>query len=443
MSVVSLAPVVPVPAGPLSKRQAPAEGAPKTVGEAEAVRKTLGLGTGHKWRRRVGWAVALLIAAGLVTWLVVRLTAPAPPLRWSTEPVTRADLTTSVTATGALQPVRTVEVAAEISGRIVRVLVEANDVVVRGQPLVEIDPQRLQSELAQAEAQAAVALANSNEAVATLAEARDALNRTSGLVKKGLESVSALVAARSAVARAVARVASGEAQQHLAAAQVASVQTELGKAIILAPIDGVVLTRTVEPGNAVAATFQAPVLMTLAQDLVAMKLTLDIDEADVAAVLAGQLATFTVDAYPERTFAATVTSVAFAARTVSNVVTYSATLTVDNRDRLLRPGMTVTAIVTTGIDRAVLTLPNAALRFSPPVTGRAGVTMFSGRPGTLTPEALAALNAPKVYVLKDGQPVAVEVVKGSSDGQRTMVSGNGLSEGTEVVVGPAPIEGGP
>ena len=441
MSVATLAPVVPLPVAPSTKRLGDDELERKGVGETEAVRETLGLGPGHRWRRRVGWGIGLLLAAGLITFGVVRLTAPAAPLRWLTAPVTRADLTTTVTATGTLQPVRTVEVAAEISGRIVRVLVEANAVVARGQPLVEIDAQRLQSELAQAQAQAAVALAASKEATVTLAEAQDELGRTKGMVARGLDSVSALVTAKANFARAQARVAIGAAQELLAAAQVASVQTDLGKAIILAPIDGVVLTRTVEPGNAVAATFQAPVLMTLAQDLVAMQLTLDIDEADVGVVKAGQLATFTVDAFPDHPFPATVTLVALASKTVSNVVTYPATLSVDNHARLLRPGMTVTAIVTTGVDHAVLTLPNAALRFSPPATG--GRTMFSGGSETLTPEALALENAPKVYILEGGQPVAVPVARGASDGQRTVVSGARLSEGTLVVVGQDLSSGAP
>ncbi len=438
MSVASLAPsagALPIEQVPKGGAESQRKGVAEGVGETEAVRKTLGLDRAHRWRRRVFWIVALLIAAGLIVFGVMTLLAPAKPLRWLTTPVTRADLTTSVTATGVLQPVRTVQVAAEISGRIVRVAVEANDVVVKGQVLVEIDAERLVSELAQAKAQAAVAIATSREARATLAEANDELGRLRGLVTQGLMSVSALVSAKASVTRAQARVAVGVAQELLAAAQVASVEAELGKAIILAPIDGVVLTRTVEPGNAVAATFQAPILMTLAQDLAAMELALDVDEADVAVVLAGQVATFTVDAYADQTFAATVLSVAFASRTVSNVVTYPARLTVDNRERRLRPGMTVTAVITTGVDRAALTLPNGALRFSPPVSD-SGRTMFSAGGATLTPEALAVLNAPKVYVLQDGQPVAVDVVRGASDGQRTVVSGAQLEEGTLVVIGP-------
>ncbi len=435
MSAVSLAPSPVVPSEPIAGVDNEIQR--KSVGETEAVRKALGLDRGHRWRRRITWIVVALVAAGALAYAIVALTAPDAPQRWLTAPVTRADLTTTVTATGTLQPVRTVDVAAEISGRILSVAVDDNDVVVKGQVLVEIDAERLRSELAQAKAQAAVALATTHEARATLAEASDELGRMRGLVAKGLMSVSALVSAKAAVARAQARVAVADAQELLAAAQVASVETDLGKAVILAPIDGIVLTRVVEPGNAVAATFQAPVLMTLAQDLATMELALDIDEADVGVVVAGQVATFTVDAYPERTFPATVTSVAFASTTVSNVVTYPARLTVDNHERLLRPGMTVTAVITTGVDHAALTLPNAALRFSPP-TDDSGRTMFSGGGETLTPEALAIINAPKVYVLEGGQPVAVDVVRGASDGQRTIVAGARLTEGTLVVVGSDP-----
>lgn len=259
-------------------------------------------------------------------------------------------------------------------------------------------------------------------------------------MKSGGISANELASANASYARASARVASADAQEALAAAQVASVETELAKAIIVAPIDGVVLSRTVEPGNAVAATFQAPVLMRLAQDLATMELELDIDEADVGAVRAGQQATFSVDAFPDRVFEATVVTVLFASKTVSNVVTYPARLSVDNREGLLRPGMTATATITTGVDRQVLTVPNAALRFSPPASGPAP-NMFSGPHGsgpTLTPEQLARQNAPKLYVLVDGQPVAREIVRGASDGQRTAVHGEGLAEGTPVVLAADP-----
>ncbi|MFO0746705.1 MAG: efflux RND transporter periplasmic adaptor subunit [Myxococcota bacterium] len=409
----------------------------RRVGEADAVKRSLGLDGHGRWKRRIGWALALLVVGAIATFAIIKMTAAEPPKRWLTAPVQAGELTTTVTATGSLAPLHEVSIAAEISGRITKVAVTENDLVTKDQVLVEIDTERLRSQLAQAEAQADVARAATREARATLTEARADLARLRAVAPSGGASGREVAAAAANAERAAARVASAEAQAKLADAQVASVQTDLGKAVIVSPIDGIVLTRLVEPGTAVAASFQAPVLMTLAQDLSAMELDLAIDEADVGRVKKGQSATFTVDAFSDRSFPATVTAVLFASKTVSNVVTYPARLAVDNREGLLRPGMTTTATITTGVESGVLMVPNAALRFSPPATGPSR-TMFSGPPGggaAPSPEALAKLNAPKVYVLVDGQPSPIAVEVGSSDGQRTAVRGPGIAAGVAVVIG--------
>ncbi len=411
----------------------------RRIGETEAVRRALGLDHKSRWRRRIIWAVVLAALAGAIAFAVVRLSAPAPAPRWLTAAVVRGELTTTVTATGSLRPVRTVAIAAEISGRIVAVHAEENDVVSVGQVLVEIDTERLQSQLAQARAQAAAARAAAREARVTAGEAKDELTRVTALAKKNLIAERELIAARAAHARALARIESATAQEALADAQVKSVETDLQKAVIRSPIDGVVLSRAVEPGTAVAASFQAPVLMTIAESLEQMELELDIDEADVGEVAAGQRASFTVDAFAEEEFPAEVMTVLFASKTVSNVVTYPARLSVDNRARRLRPGMTATATITTGVDRGVLLVPNAALRFAPPSEGRGGRAPFVGPMApnrqAQTGEALARQNAPKVWVLRDGAPAPIEVVRGASDGRNTVVSGQGLGEGTLVLIG--------
>jgi len=422
----------------------------RSVGETEAVRRALGLDRRSRWKKRIIWSVVLALVAVGIVFLVLRITAPAPAPKWLTAPVHVGDLTTSVTATGTLKPTHTVDVAAEISGRIIKVAADQNDRVKKGQVLVEIDTERVLSQLAQARAQAEAAHAATREAQATVVETRAEFARAKELAPKGIISKRDLDSASASYARARAHLTSSQAQEKLAAAQVASVQTDVGKAVIVAPIDGIVLTRNIEVGNAVAATFQVPILMTLAEDLTTMELTLDVDEADVGVVKANQTATFVVDAFPERTFKATVVSVLFASKTVSNVVTYPAKLTVDNPEGLLRPGMTTTATITTGVVSGELLVPNAALRFTPPVTG-ASRTMFSGPAGgagTLSPEALARQNAPKVYILEGGQPVPMPVVLGVSDGQWTAVKSlprsadagpepalPPLSEGVLVVVG--------
>jgi HlyD family secretion protein len=197
--------------------------------------------------------------------------------------------------------------------------------------------------------------------------------------------------------------------------------SKLQKATIRAPIDGVVLARLVEPGQTVTAGFQTPVLFKLAQDLKKMKLNVDIDEADVSRIVAGKAATFTVEAYPGRGFPSVVTSLQMQPKVSQNVVTYLAVLSVDNMDRALLPGMTCTAVIQAETKRGVLMVPNAALRFTPPV-----------KPGVKS-AALIADGKHRVYVLKGGVPVAIEVKPGATDGRNTEILEGGLTEGMAVL----------
>lgn len=439
---------------PLTGRDAAPPAARAAAGHDDArIRRDLGMDSRSRWTKRL---TTLLILGGLGVggfFLYQHLNQPAPPPTWQTVVVERGDLTTTVTATGSLAPVRTVDVGAEISGRIISVAVKENDRVTAGQVLVEIDPELLRQRLEQAEAQLDVARASVREARATLAEARVEETRVKGLQAKGIATDQALASASATRARAQARLASAQASERQSAAQLESVKTDLGKAVITSPIDGVVLSRQVEPGNTVASSLQAPVLLTLAQDLRQMELHLAIDEADVGVVREGQRATFTVDAYPDRTFEATLTAVWFASQTVSNVVTYRAVLTVDNDELLLRPGMTTTATITTGVAEDVLIVPNAALRYTPPrdalgdlaaAGGRRGPARsplggFSGPPGAgarPSPEAMAAMRGPRVWVLDAGgalRPARVTV--GKTDGARTEIASERLKEGDTLVTG--------
>jgi len=208
-----------------------------------------------------------------------------------------------------------------------------------------------------------------------------------------------------------------QAQVTVARAALEADRTTLSKAVIRAPIDGVVISRDVEPGQTVAASFQTPVLFVLAEDLSKMELHVDIDEADVGAVKAGQSATFTVDAYPERRFSAKLVSIHNAARTVQGVVSYEGVLTVDNSAMLLRPGMTATAEITTATRRDALLVPNSALRFTPP--GHAA------GPGE---------NGARVWVLRGGRPEPVTVRTGLSDGRDTVIVEGAVHPGDRAIV---------
>jgi HlyD family secretion protein len=436
--------------GPLSGRPSPRGALPAP----DDIRKTLGLGKRRGLRRLVTWTLILGVL-GVAGWQIyAKVTRPAPPPKWITTAAERGDVVTLVSATGTVEPLRTVQIGAEISGRLSAVEVDLNSRVEPGQVLARFDTGPLEAKREQAEAQLDASKANVKQAWATYSEAKQAEARAKTLTREGVSAAQSLEAATAARARAYASHGYAKAQQRLAQAQLKAVLTDLDKAVIRAPVGGVVLTRTAEPGNTVAASFQAPVLFTLAEDLARMELRLAIDEADVGQVEVGMKATFTVDAYPDITFDAVVRLVTFAPTITQNVVTYEAVLTVDNARLLLRPGMTATASITSSAVRDVLRVPNTALRFKPPVDvmmalrgagggkggGRGGVPgmPFGGRPGGGAGGAGAKAMGPMgphVWVLRDGNPRPMKVETGASDGTHSEVRGGELKAGDELLVG--------
>ncbi len=321
------------------------------------------------WRRPLTWIVAgglLALAAGGVAWQSSQNAAVAP--RYSTEPVTRGNLTLSVTANGTLQPTRSVNIGSELSGTVARVRVDVNDRVKQGQVLVELDTAKLSDQITRSRASLAAAQAQQAVAAATAKEAEGNLGRLEAVARLSggkVPSQSELDTGRAALDRARAEENSARAAVTNARAALSTDETNLAKASIRSPIDGVVLTRTVEPGNAVAASLQAVTLLTLAEDLSQLRLQVNVDEADVGSVALGQPARFTVAAHPSRTFPATLTRVAFGSTITENVVTYLTWLDVANADLSLRPGMTATATITAIERRDVLRVPTSALRFTP------------------------------------------------------------------------------
>jgi HlyD family secretion protein len=272
-------------------------------------------------------------------------------------------------------------------------------------------------------------------------ETRLAFERCEKLAERQLCTTGDLDAARAAHARAKAAEASARAQVAEARATLDGKETELAKTEIRSPIDGLVLLRQIEPGQTVAASLQAPILFTLAEDLAQMELHVAVDEADVGRIAVGQSASFTVDAWPERSFPASITQVRFAPRTVEGVVTYETVLTVDNSDLALRPGMTATAVITVQELQDALLVPNAALRFTPPATEaaqprqRGAFGMLFPRPPMGQRHGNADRNGGrKVWVLRDGAPQAVPVQTGASDGKFTELQSGELQAGEQVVV---------
>jgi HlyD family secretion protein len=404
--------------------------------------------------RWIKWLVVILIlCGGGVTWylLAKRSGENGTPV-YSTEKVKRGDLSLSITATGNLEPTNTVTVGSEISGLIKEVLVDSNDRVEKNQDLARIDITKLNQQadrsraaLASANARVALAQATLDENEATL-KRRDELHKLSGgqtPSEADMESI------RATVARSNAELDSANASVSEANATLRTNETDMAKAIIHSPVTGIVLKRSVEPGQTVAAQFTAPELFIIAEKLEKMKLKVAVTEADIGRVAEKQQATFTVDAYPDRTFNAEVKKVSFGSQILNNVVTYDTELEVPNDDGSLRPGMTATAEITVGGPKGVLLVPNTALRFDPERSASAAagpggpertfvqsLTPGPGRRGfSRTPSAGASpRDHPRVWVLRDGKPVSLPVKLGTTDGRHTEVSGEGIVENLEVIV---------
>jgi HlyD family secretion protein len=407
------------------------------------------------WWMRWGKWVAIGIGILLLGLVALRLTSGGAKTEYVTDSVTRGDLSVTVTATGNLAPTNQIDVGSEISGIVERVTVDANDHVTKGQVLAVIDTARLMDQVNQSRAQRAANAASVTQAQATLAEAQAQLGRlrevqrlSGGRVPAEAEmatQVAAVARARGALAAAQANVAASQAA-------LSSNQTQVARAVIRSPVTGVVLKRLIDPGQTVQAAFNTPQLFIIAEDLTRMKLEVAVDEADVGQVREGQRATFTVDAFPTRTFPATLTRIDLGAKnltsdsgtssTSSDVVSYVATLVLTNADFALRPGMTATATIETAGVRSASLVPNAALRFTPPASAVNQQSGLNIRPpderGSTVKQQreVGAGSRLPLYILdKDGNLRAVEVLTGRSDGRRTAVTGSGLNAGMTVVTG--------
>jgi HlyD family secretion protein len=373
--------------------------------------------------RRIGWMIGFGIVAVLLgtggLWITFGGGSSA---EFVTGTVERGTLRVEVTATGTLEPVEKVEVGAELSGRIEEVLVDFNDPVEKGQVLAKLDIDLLEAKAVQSAANLQSSQASVRQAEATLKEATNRRNRVMNLAKSRTVSSQEVDTAEANLLRAEAALEIAKAQVALAEAQLKVDQENLGKAEIRSPIDGTVLDRKIEAGQTVAASFQTPVLFTLASDLRQMELQVDVDEADIGDIAAGQPATFTVDAFPNRRFDAKILKVHNAPLTVQNVVTYRAILSVDNVDGVLKPGMTATADITVKAQENVLTVPNGALRFTPPNEEAMPLS-------TKTEDA----NLHRVW-LDAGSPEPRDIRTGATDGQRTEILSGELEPGDTVLI---------
>jgi HlyD family secretion protein len=414
--------------------------------QTEQVAKTLGV-SDAKPRRRRWWLLAL--GALLVAVLLFPVLGRKPqPVKYATRPAKRGNLVVSVSATGTLEPLKKVDVGIEVSGTIKSVDVDYNAPVKVGQVMAKLDTTRLEAQAQQNEAALEAARARVLQAQASVEEAEaqlGRLNRLRELSGGKMPSQNDLDTAKANLARYKADESSAKASVAQAQAALDVVRTDITKAVIRSPINGVVLKRSVEPGQTVAAQFQSPTLFTLAEDLTQMELQVDVDEADVGQVKEGQDATFTVDAYPDRTFPARITQVRYGSQTVEGVVTYKTVLKVDNSSLALRPGMTATAVITVNLRDNVVLVPNAALRFAPSSNGSSGRSRGGGLVGMLLPrppgmndnkieEPDTKSKEQRVWIVRNRQLAALSFTKGLSDGLHTEVVSGQIESGMELVI---------
>ncbi|WP_321474196.1 efflux RND transporter periplasmic adaptor subunit [uncultured Paludibaculum sp.] len=415
------------------------------------VQTNLGVTPGKRsWKRMTWWLAILLLlgSGGALLFTRWQASAAEPAVRYRTEEARIGNLTVTVTATGQLQPTRTVDVGSEVSGIIDSVLVNYNDYVKVGQVLAKINTEKLDAQVLQDRASLETARAKVEDAKVTVTETEAEYNRIVAAREKSkgqLPSQHDLDTAKAAYGRAKVAVTSAQAAVTQAEASLAVNLTNVSKAVIKSPVDGIVLARNVEPGQTIAASFSVTTMFQLAEDLTRMKLQVNIDEADIGEVKEGQNVTFTVDAYPGRTFPGKITQLRYQSTTTNNVVTYLAVISVDNRQMLLRPGMTATATITVQSLTNALLAPNVALRFTPASAGAGGQgdqrsffrKLMPGPPPMPAKTAQTGDDAnagPRVWVLKGLQPVPVPVKTGVTNGKVTEIRSGAIAPGVPLVV---------
>lgn len=400
----------------------------------------------RRWVGRIALAGVVAVAvAGGAMWNV-RHRPPAAP-RFLMAETTVGDVAERVQATGTVQPLLQVNVGAQVNGRVTQVLVDFNSVVKKGDVLAEIDPliygtqvNAQAANLAAQRAQLEQAKATAASAKAQAVTARVAYDRTQKLFDQNLASHADLDAARGNfdAASAQADAASANVDAQLASigaqkAQLSQLTVNLGYTKIYSPVDGIVVTRGIDPGATVVASFQAPVLFVIAQDLRKMRVLADVDEADVGKVQDGMPADCVVDAFPGDVFHGQVSQIRYSPNNVSGVVTYSAVVDVDNPEEKLRPGMTTTITVRTHEAHGVARIPNAALRYKPsPPVGP------DGKPSLQPVEAPLEKGRARVWVITSDKPGDEKdeertISVGITDGIDTEVTGGSLAPGTRVV----------
>ena len=360
--------------------------------------------------------IIILSAAILALILLIVINVKANGVKYETRKVRRCTITEVVEASGTINPVNTVSVGSTVSGLIKEIYVDFNSVVKKGQILAQIDPANFQASVDQATAQINNAQANLANTQAVMEMSRKTYNRYKNLYAKNFIAKSELDQAESDYYANLAKVNSAKAQISQAQATYNTAMTNLGYTKIIAPVDGTIISREIDLGQPVAASFQAPQLFTIAQDLTNMQIEVNVSEADIGKVKVGQDVTYTLDGYPDTDFKGKVTQVRISPTTVSNVVTYVVIVDVHNEDLKLIPGMTANVSIITDQKENVLCVPNVALKFTPETSGQ-------------------KYKNQGIWLLQKNKPVRIDIEQGASDDSRFEVISDKIKEGDLVLTG--------
>ena len=370
-------------------------------------------------------AVVMLLAASIIFFYVKR--SPAPVYR--TAQVEKGTVVSTVTATGNLNAVVTVQVGTQVSGTIQKLFVDFNSTVKKGQTIAQIDPAIFNSQVEQTLGNYRNAQANLRKARADVTDARRTLDRNRQLLKEGVVSQADYDSAETKYEQSLAAVKAAEGSVAQTRGSYGQASTNLRYSTIRSPVDGIVVSRNVDVGQTVAASFQTPTLFTIAQDLTKMQIDTSVDEADIGKIRVGQNASFTVDAYPESSFTGQVVQIRNSPTITSNVVTYNVIIAVDNRGLKLKPGMTANVNIEVMKKDSVLKVPSAALRFKPKTTGEEK----EQQPSSNVRRPNSGGFGQQVYILKDGKPEPVPVKTGINDDSFVEITAGNLRQSDEVV----------
>ncbi len=379
--------------------------------------------------RKLLIGVVLAAAVAGAAYLYLQKDNGAPNYR--TAKVERGNILDTITATGTINAVTTVSVGSQISGTIQKLFVDYNSRVRKNQVIAQIDPKLLDASVVQAQGNLDNAKGSLEKAKVLVTDTERTYRRNKELLPDGFVAQSDVDTAQTAYDQAIAAEKSAEAGVTQAVGALEVVQTNLAYATIRSPVDGIVISRNVDVGQTVAASFQTPTLFSIAQDLTKMQIDTNVDESDIGRAAKGQTVPFTVDAWPGKTFTGVVSQVRNAPIITQNVVTYDVVVLVDNRELLLKPGMTANVTIQVRKFENILKIPNAAMRYRPPEKSKES----AGGAGGKKNEPMGQ----RVYVIgKDGKLREVPVKSGVSDGAYTELTEGNLKEGDLLVTGEAP-----